>query len=91
MSSGNHLVDRYEESQNRIRTCGYCNGDGHVPWSDITDGFEKMADYISFLIYKRSKRGFPCKSFREMLSIAREVKKHGAECPMCDGCGEVEV
>jgi DnaJ-class molecular chaperone len=91
MGSGNYLVDRMDAEMSRCRTCPECRGEGSVSWDSIRDGFELMADAISFRIFKRKKNGFACKSFREMLSIAREVKKEGADCPMCDGSGEVII
>lgn len=89
MGSGNYLVDRHDDEDSRTRVCGECGGEGHVSWDRVKDGFELMADAISTRIWKRTKNKLPVTSFREMLGIAREIKKEGAECPACDGSGYV--
>jgi hypothetical protein len=89
LGSGNILVDLHDYYDNRTMTCPDCNGDGSIPWEEVKDGYEAMADEVAFRIHKRNKSGFPCLNFRTMLNIAREVKKSGKECLRCCGTGEV--
>jgi RecJ-like exonuclease len=91
MTSGNGVVDAYERLQDRIKTCKECHGNGKVSWDIIKDGMELMHDEISIRIYKRNKAGFPVMSYRQALKIEKEVRKEGADCPNCDGTGEVEL
>lgn len=69
------------------RTCSRCDGSGRVSWQDIRDGMQLMSEEIAFRIWKADKNGFPCKTYKQMLNIARRVKKEGCECLACGGNG----
>ena len=90
--SGNMLVDLHEQDENRRSKsleCCRCDGSGRVGWDTINDGYEKFADELSHIIYRRMKENNPVTSFREMLRVARIIRKEGADCPSCDGSGEI--
>jgi hypothetical protein len=82
--SGNIMVDTWVN----VKTveCGRCNGEGVVEWTDMED----YTDAIGHEIYRLKKTGHEPKTFRELIKLARQVKKDGKECDLCNGDGRIE-
>jgi len=83
---GNTLIDCWKEPRRGTR-CAWCNGTGNVKWTEAKDGVARYIDAVDMFRYRKEKAG-QAMTFKDLLKVARIIRKEGCDCHACDGTGE---